>query len=356
MGLGGASRVSEWSAEQMASAGSSSTEKLGPQWLAHRFEEGGDNIHFVDHDRAARAGVPFLTDVYLPPAPPKVIHRPRALALAPPTAPIHFIFHSGFCCSTLLAACLDQPGLATGFSEPMLLNDVVGWRKRGAQPPAVERLLDDSLSLLARPFSGDAAAIIKPSTILNGLAPAILKLRPGARAIVIHAPLADFVTSIAKKGLDGRLWARDMFLNLRREGLVQNLGFDDEAFFGQSDLQIAAIGWLAQQAQFAALVAAYPDRVRSVTTGSFLGDPTATLRSAGTLFGLAVSDDQVGAAMAGPLRRNSKDKADYGADQRTADYAAARDIYGDEIAKVAAWAEAVAGAAGVPLALPNPLT
>ena len=112
--------------------------------------------------------------------------------------------------------------------------------------------------MLARPFDGDMAAIIKPSTVVNGLARAMLKLRPDSSAILMHAPLRDFLITIAKKGIDGRLWARELFLAMRREGLTQNLGFDDEAFFGQTDLQIAASAWLGQQALFASLVGRFP--------------------------------------------------------------------------------------------------
>ena len=211
-------------------------------------------------------------------------HR-GAIAAAPPTAPVHFIFHSGFCCSTLLAACLDRPGLATAFSEPVILNDIVGWRRRGASPAAVGEVLGNALGLLARPFEGDQAAVVKPSNIVNGLAAAMLQMTPTANALVIHAPIEDFLVSIAKKGLDGRLWVRELFLSLRREGLVEPLGFNDEAFFGQTDLQIAAVAWLAQQTLFEQLIGSFPGRVRSIDSRAFLEDPLAALRALTAHFG-----------------------------------------------------------------------
>ncbi|HET7709507.1 MAG TPA: hypothetical protein VFK50_08260 [Sphingomicrobium sp.] len=328
---------------------------LGPEWLAHRYDETSDQLRFVDYDRATRASVPFLTDQYLPPRPFRPLGRNEARAAAPATAPIHFIFHSGFCCSTLLAACLDQPGLATSFSEPMILNDIVGWRTRGAVPAAVGRLLDDALALLARPFPGDGAAIIKPSTIVNGLASAVLQLRRDAQAICIHAPLEDFVTSIAKKGLDGRLWARELFLAMRRQGLTHRLGFDDSATFGQTDLQIAALAWLGQQALFADLADAFPERARTISSVQFLADPEETLRAAGALFGLTVGKAQLEAARSGPMQRNSKDMRQFRDADRDQEYERARQTYGDEITKVAIWAAEVAKAASLPLNLPNSL-
>lgn len=329
-------------------------EAFGPEWLAHRFDESRNEIRFVDYDRATRASVPFLIDRYLPPKDYRSLSRNQARSAAPATSPVHFIFHSGFCCSTLLARCFDQPSLATSFSEPTILNDANGWRIRGASPADVGRLLDDALGLLARPFAGDQAAILKPSTVVNGLASAMMRLRPDARAVLMYAPLRDFLTSIAKKSLDGRLWVRELFIAMRREGLVAELGFTDEQFFGQTDLQIAALGWLGQQRLFARLIGANPGRVRSLDAEAFLGRPGDAFDRAAVLYGLTVSRE-VRADALRALSVNSKDGAAYGSELREAEYRAARESYGDEIEKVAVWAAAVADAAGVALEPGGPL-
>lgn len=329
--------------------------QLDPEWLAHRFDESKDDIRFVRYEREERSAAPFLTDEYLPARSYRGMARAQAKRLAPPAAPIHFIFHSGFCCSTLLAKCFDQPGLASIFSEPMILNDVVGWRTRGAVPGAVGQLLDDALGLLARPFAGDRAAIIKPSTVVNGLANAMLGLRPDSRAVLIHAPLRDFLISIAKKGLDGRLWARSLILAMRREGLTNRLGVDDEALFGQTDLQVAACAWLGQQALFGELVDKYPDRVRVIDSGRFLAEPAGTMLAVATLFALDLSDAQLEAALSGPMKRNSKDGGAFGRAAREAEYDGAAAAHADEIMKVEAWAQAVAKTADIRVKLAQPL-
>jgi len=326
-------------------------DNLSPQWLAHRFDESTNQIRFVDYDRAIRSSVPFLTDDYLPARPFRAESRERARSLAPASGPVHFVFHSGFCCSTLFTSCFDQQGLATTLSEPMVLNDVIGWRRRGASPQAVGALLDDALSLLARPFEGDQAAIIKPSTVVNGLSAAMLGIRPEARAIVMYAPIEHFVTSIAKKGIDGRLWVRELFLAMRREDLTQDLGFTDEQFFGQTDLQIAGIAWLGQQRLFGQLIARFPDRVRVLESESFLARPRQALAAAASFFGLRMSQGEIDAAVGGSLTRNSKDGKAYSRGARKAEYRSARSTYGDEIGKVATWAHAVAEAARIPLSL-----
>ena len=79
-------------------------ETLAPQWLAHRFDETTNQVRFVDYDRETRSRVPFLTDDYLPKRDFRAIPREHAKAVAKATAPVHFVFHSGFCCSTLFAS------------------------------------------------------------------------------------------------------------------------------------------------------------------------------------------------------------------------------------------------------------
>ena len=327
---------------------------LGAEWLVHRFDEATGTIRFVDYDRQTRAAVPFLTDDHLPQREYRSMTRDEARVIAQ-TAPVHFIFHSGFCCSTLLTACLDRPGLASGLSEPVILNDIVGWRMRGSPPEAIGPLLADALRLLARPFPGDQAVVVKPSNVVNGLAAAMLAIQPQAHAIVMHAPVDDFLTSIAKKGLDGRRWVRELFVKLRAEGRVQALGFTDLDFLGQTDLQIAAMAWLAQQSLFGSLIAGAPGRVRVLDSAAFLAQPDAALAHAAAHFGLALDSAGLAQILAGPLQRNSKDGGRYTAADRAADYDTGRAAHGDEIAKVAMWASEVAHAVGIDTALGSPL-
>lgn len=334
----------------MADSILASPEQLGPEWLAHRFEETTGNIRFVDYDRATRRSVPFLTDDHLPPRAHRTLSRRQAEAIQQ-SAPIHFIFHSGFCCSTLLVSALDMPGLASGFSEPTILNDIVGWRLRGGAPNSVGLALADALRLLGRPFDDDQAAVIKPSNVVNGLGKAMLAIQPEAKAVVMYAPLSDFLVSIAKKGLEGRTWVRELFVKLRAEGRVQKLGFTDLDFLGQTDLQIAAMAWLAQQCQFEELIAGTSGRVVSLDSATFMENSEIALRRVAHHFGLNISHDQVTAAMAGAMTRDSKNGRRFNADDRKAEYDRMHGIHGDEIIKVVAWATHISRGANIPVSL-----
>src|SRR3546814_6998872 len=98
-----------------------------------------------------------------------------------------------------------MPGHAMGLSEPVLLNDITGLRRRGERNGAqLARLLDDALLLLARRWGPAETLVVKPSNILAGLMVPMMALRPDTKDLLLHAPLPEFLLSVARKGL----WCR----------------------------------------------------------------------------------------------------------------------------------------------------
>lgn len=328
-----------------------------PAWLPHRYDPGYDAVHLLPVPRETHRRVTFLTDEYLPAGPqPLVISRADARGAMPARAPIHFVFHSAYCCSTLVARAFDRPGWAMGLKEPLILNDIVGWRRRGGKGPDMAEVLDDVLSLLARPFAPGEAVVVKPSNIVNGMAAAMLALRPDARALLLHAPLRTYLASIAKKGMDGRLWVRTLLLGLLDDGLV-DLGFSARDHLGHSDLQVAAVGWLAQQQLFARLVDRYgAARIRTLDSETLTADPARAMAALAGLFGLPLDDAALQEIVGGPaFTRHSKTDAAFAAADRAEEHRTAASVHAEEIEKVSVWAEAVAAAAGVSLRAPAPL-
>ncbi len=328
-----------------------------PLWFPHRFDPGHDAVHFRRIDRAAQRRATFLTDDYLGVEPkPVVVRRADAMAARPPQAPLHFIFHSAYCCSTLLARAFDVDGVAMGLKEPVVLNDLIGWQHRGGTARQIAPVLDDALALLARPFGAREAVVIKPSNVVNGMAPAMLTMRPAARALLLHAPLRTYLGSIAKKGMWGRLWVRELLVKQLREGL-HNFGFKSEDYLGQTDLQAGAIGWLAQHRLFAQMATQFgPERVRTLDSETLMADPRAAMTRLAGLFGLPLDAAAIDAIVAGPaFTRHSKFDGDFGAAARAEEARDAAVIHAEEIEKVAVWAEAVAASTGMSLVLPAPL-
>ena len=323
-------------------------------WLAHRYDASADVFHLRHVSRSAHNAATFLTDEYLGVEPhPIVLSRREAKATNAENANLHFILHSAFCASTMFANGFDLPGLSMGLKEPVLLNDIVGFRRRGAPPVAVAERLGDALDMLARPFADDLAVVVKPSNIFNALAPASLAMRPSSKAILVHAPLSVFLLSVARKGLWCRLWCRELLEGQIADGIVE-LGFEPSDFFRQTDLQIAAVGWLAQQRLFHDMTQRFgPERIATLDSERLTADPGKALFAGASHFGLgehAAANDAHRA-----FGTHSKFGGSFRTEDRRAEYALAQTAHGDEIEKVLIWAEAVAQSANIPLTLEHPL-
>ena len=328
-----------------------------PRWLAHRYDRTADQIVYRWTEREAHRAAAFLTDAELGDDAPTIrLARAEAVAAAAPGR-LHFLFHSAFCNSTLLVRALDQAGVAMGLSEPVILNDLVGMRRRRElDGRALGERLDHALRLLARPWGAGEAVVVKPSNILNPLAVGMMALRPDAQALLLYTPLDNFLASVARKGLWCRLWVRELLEGLLTDGAV-DLGFAPSDYFRQSDLQVAAVAWLAQHKLFHALVARYgAARVRTLDSEWLMRDRLGVMDALVRHFTLA-DDPALGARLAdGPaFSRHSKSGTTFSAADRARDRAAAAAAHGEEIAQVSAWAEAVAANVGLSLTLPAPL-
>lgn len=326
-------------------------------WLPHRFDPEGDTIHFLRASREIHRKVTFVTDEHLPGDLEKIVlGRSDAVGEAATPEPVHFIFHSAFCCSTLLARAFDIEGKSMGLKEPVILNDLVGWRLRGADPRRIGEALDQVLTLLAQPFEAGEACVIKPSNLLNGLAPGIMTLRPQANALLLYAPLEIFLKSVAKKGMWGRLWVRDLMVKQLKENLIQ-LGLDHEQLMGVTDLQAAAVGWLAQHALFAKMVAMLgPERVRTLDSETLLARPQDTVEALSKLFRIPLSQTEIEVIATGPaFTEHSKIGGAFGNTARLDEYAETFALHGEEIEKVGHWAAVVAENVGIPMSLRAPL-
>jgi len=324
------------------------------EWLAHRYDADADVYHFRHLMREQHDTVPFITDECLGvERDPIIVGRNDAVAAVSQDRNLHFIFHSAFCASTMMAGGFNLPGIAMGLKEPVLLNDIVGWRRRGAAPAAVAERLDHAMHMLARPFGSDDAVIAKPSNVFNTLVPAALAIRPSSKAILLYAPLPVFLLSVARKGLWCRLWCRELLEGLLTDGMI-DLGFEPSDYFRQSDLQIAAVGWLAQQQLFLRLARQFgPERIATLDSEQLVADPAGAIKAAALHFGFHAPDALVQNHAA--FGTHSKLGGSFRAGDRRAEQDLARDAYGDEIEKVLAWANAVAETAAIEMTLPLPL-
>lgn len=331
-----------------------------PNWWPHRYDPVKGHVHYIRATRDDHRQAVFLTDEYLKNASsPRAVGLPAAAGAAVGAgekAPLHFIFHSAYCCSTLLARAFDQPTLSMGLKEPQILNDLSGWRMRGAQPQEVAHVMAGVLAVLSRPFGEGEAVVVKPSNLVNGLAGLMLHVSPSSRAVFLYAPLKDFLGSIARKGIWGRHWVRDLMVKQMREGLI-NFGLQGEDYLRLTDLQAAAVGWLAQHALFSQLVSKFgAERVRTLNSVELMKAPDVAMRKLLDHYGLAMDDTALRELVNGPVfTKHSKNDEAFDAEAREAERQAGEALHADEIEKVAIWAKTMAKNANVSFELPGAL-
>ncbi len=330
-----------------------------PAWLPHRVLDEGRTLQLVRLPRDEQRRLPFLDERFVAAGAPRFELAIAELAEAekPATAAgCHFIFHSAFCCSTLMSRALDIEGAATTLHEPQAFIDLAYLLPQSHWPDDQRQALEVVLDLLERPHRAGEKTVIKPTDFANPLIEAILALRPSSRILLMYADLPAYLLTIARRGRKHRSWARSLATICRRHPQFETDRTSDLLLL--TDLEAASFVWLQHQARFARLVGELPaGRVATLRADRFLAEPARAVHAAAAHFGLGLMEEQAAAIAAGPVfRRHSKwpdrnfDPADQKREEAVAGFA-----YGAEIAETVEWAEAVAAEAGVPLSLEAPL-
>ena len=96
-----------------------------PDWLPHEINHSKRQVRFLKIDRSRIKERDFLANLTRAEAEAWVSFD-DVMAMKPENAPVSFIFHSGFCRSTLLLHALDVPRTSLGLNEPGVLNSLAG--------------------------------------------------------------------------------------------------------------------------------------------------------------------------------------------------------------------------------------
>lgn len=234
-----------------------------PSWFPARFDFAHEAFGFrrVDPQTIADAG--FLDQrAWANDAP--LLHVPWR-QLPPPaaaTAPLAWVFHTGFCGSTLLARILQDPPRVMALREPQALLDLAQASHRlpiRSTDAALARLL----VLLARPWRDGGQCLVKPTNHANNLLPQLLRASSG-RAILLYSSLPEFVLSRCSKLPTAERFVRWLAQHLLRGSrLADALGvpWNHEFHF----IEACVLAWHVQIEIFAdALAADTDDRLRSL--------------------------------------------------------------------------------------------
>lgn len=321
--------------------------------MPHQYDPQADRVVFYRIPQAVRDSITFLAE-----------HKPSTesdvvwiaaddIRVAKPEAvPVHFIFHSAFCRSTLLVKALNALGGLAGQSEPMILNGL----QAAAGNPRTTDLVKPLMQLLGRPTEDEQAVIAKPSNFANGVIPSLLDHASGTKAILLYGNLRDFLRSVAKKGLQGRIWGRRQ-LRFNQQTIPLDLGMDALAMFELTDMQAAGLAWLLHIRQFAVLTAERGSQVKTLEANAFNDAKAETIAAAATFFGASASDAECQAIAKGPIfASHAKLGGDFDAIISEQNKAASSKIVDEEIEQVAQWVEAIMQQLRITLPLGQPLS
>lgn len=272
---------------------------LSPSQYARRISLRFEAIEFVPMTRQSYSASSFL-DARLVPA-----GHPRWVPLRQLTEPMlsntlqmsrpFYIFHSAFCCSTLLCRALDCVPGVMALKEPyipvQIANELLGGPKdeydkssawSQTELDSVHTLSD---RLLRRAWPDVPRTIVKFSDRSNVMIERLLTGDPDARALFVHGNLHDFLRSVLSRR-ELRKWIRKERLELMLSSGHVHPTLKDVSVASMTDAQVAACVWTDRALACADLSSRFGSGVLRLVDGSRMKvAPLSVLRQAAEFFG-----------------------------------------------------------------------
>lgn len=320
-----------------------------PNWLPYEYADG--SLRFVRVSRETAREAPFLDPRHLGDAPhsaPTPLTQLPSYAIERTARPVGFIFHTALCCSTLLTRALDVPGVSMGLKEPFVLSSLAAQPAKERGSERAQAALRMSVQMLSRPYASDEKQIIKPNNLANVIAGDMLDAHSESKAIVLYSPLDDFLRALSRKGLDGRTYARSLYMDLAGAGAVPAPDASDLIL--HTDLEIATQAWLTQARLLQEAERRFgPDRVRTLRADTLLANKAGVLERVGRFFDLKADAAAWRGVAAGPVFKQD-------AKRPHLSFSAPRLAQDDlEVSAVYQWAQAFSLRAKAPLNLGDTL-
>lgn len=318
-----------------------------PEWVPHTFDAEGQRLTSFFVPRDQHALLPFLWNLENKfQEATHLASELRARVQRDGGTP-HFIFHTAFCCSTLLVRACAQARGAIGLNEPAILNNLA--HRMGADGGSANRArLDLVLSLLGRSFDPDGSVVVKPTNFANALIDPILEMRPGAKAVLLYSDLKTMLYSVARRGALGRVWGRQLYDAYSGFSRL-NFGFSAAESFLLTDLQIAGLGWLMEVDHLEKAARTHPGRTLMLQADDLLAEPGATLERVYRFLHLGDQPDRIASVVDGPIfSSHSKDpNVHYNRGLREQERERVLGMHSEEVRMVEGWIDVVARHVGI---------
>lgn len=230
-------------------------------------------------------------------------------------APVRAIFHTAYCCSTLLSRALDIPGRTLVYREPVHLHQLAVMRRRPGEFPAAladrwPALLDFSRAMLAKAWRAGEVAVFKATDSCNNIIADVLAPDGGGTAILLYSQAREFVASNLKS--EGRrAFLRNFIARASRENaLDMNSPLHSVDAQALSSGEAAAYVWLTQMRSYEQAVRLRPAQCLCLDASNLLAHTRQALAECGDFLGIHPTAAELdGIMQSGIWDRHAKDTA-----------------------------------------------
>lgn len=232
-------------------------------------------------------------------------------------APVHYVFHTAYCCSTLLSRYLDLIPPCFVLREPGLLAQIAMLRpsrhpaanvaRRLAGTEEWQALMDLALRLLTRTYAAKDIVVIKVNDLCNSIGDALLQVDDRSKIVFLYVPLKTFILSVLKSQ-SRRVWLRRRLRDTRKAAeAFPELASVDPA--GLRDAEGAAYLWVLNNALYNDLRRGkHAGRVLAFNGEGVADTPKMAVAAIAAFFELALSEQTLSQVLAHPhVSRYSKD-------------------------------------------------
>lgn len=265
-----------------------------PDYLPYRLDRLGSRVLMLRLSAVQRAAAAFLDERGMPADPqgawvPLEVFLSAAVVLPRPR--LDWIFHIGHCGSTLLSRLLETWSGCGVLREPTPLREIAalcdaGDAERGDAGRDADALLSAFARYWARPTSAVQRHLVKATSSCNVLIEPLLETAPEDRIVLLDMPLRTYLATLLKS--PGSIDDARASATSRWSDLCRRTGIDRQAIdlATLDSAETCAMGWLAEQTRFAALLDRAPAAVLRVDFERLLAAPETTLRAVAAHFDL----------------------------------------------------------------------
>jgi hypothetical protein len=248
---------------------------------------------------------------------------------------VGFLFHTSFCCSSLIANILSVSDYSTSLKEPLVLRRLADAKFNEWD---IDSHLFDILGLLSRPWFDQGINLIKPTHVALNLAARMISLCGSSSGIVVTSTLLDFLVSNIKKNKETQqkvpeLVRRALSSSSFAERLPTNAA--PETF-----LELVALQWAAQWEVIGDLLLKNTGRVKLVFNDDFLSDPDLYAEKISRFLGMQIPENLLNQSVVFHSNVHAKDTAhSYSSQQRKKEFQYIHSQYQSEITAAIKWAD-----------------